>query len=181
MLPAVAVGQAVHHTRPLIPVRPLRDVISAEAVLAGLLERRQRELAVLNRLQKLLPPALAAQISIADASRPELLLSTLTGAAATLARHRAPEILERLTREGWKFTGIRVRVQARPASLDTSKVYAKQMDKISAGALRDGAGRIRDPQLAAALRRLADHGTAGSEDQHKPFEGIENQHAKQEK
>src|SRR5438874_13050884 len=94
-------------------MRPLRDVIFAEATLAGLLDRRRRDLAILDLLRKTLPPALANQVGVADAAGPELLLSTATGAAAALVRHRAPELLPSLAREGWKFTGIRVRVQAR--------------------------------------------------------------------
>jgi|SRR5690242_8425625 len=162
-------------------MRPLRDVISAEGALAGLLDRRRRELAVLKRLQSLLPPALAAQISIADASRAELLLHTASGAAASLLRHRAPEMLDTLLREGWKFTGIRIRVQARQPSADTSKVYAKQMDEISAGVLRETAEGIGDQALAAALKRLAARGTAALENEHQPLEGVEDQHAQKKK
>jgi hypothetical protein len=160
------------------PVRSLRDVLSAEAALALSIDRRQRELAVLDHLQKALPPALAPRIRVADATRQELVLSVPTGAAATLLRHRAPELLETLARRGWKFTGIRVRVQARWGGPETSKVYAKQMDPEGASALLEGAQRIADPGLAAAMRRLAE---AGSERQEQPLESIEGEHAKQKK
>jgi hypothetical protein len=162
-------------------MRSLRDVLSAEAALAGMLDRRRRELAVLDHLQKALPPALVPRISVADATRPELVLSVPTGAAATLVRHRAPELLETLARRGWKFTGIRVRVQARSAGGNRSKVYAKQMDARAAAVIRQGAEAIADPELATALRRLADRGTEASEDENEPFERVEGKDPQQKK
>lgn len=162
-------------------MRPLRDLIAAQATLAGLLDRRRRDVALLSRLQGLLPPALAAQLTGADASRAELVLSTASGAAAALLRQRAPEVLETLAREGWKFTGMRLRVQARPGAGQRSNVYAKQMAEATAEALRSGAGRIADPKLASALRRLADAGRAGSEDEQQPLQGVEDEHPEQQK
>jgi len=162
-------------------MRPLRNIISAEAALAGLLDRRLRELALLDLLRKTLPPALAAQTAVTSASPPELVLSATSGAAATLLRHRGPELVETLSREGWKFTGIRIRVQARHNWADRSKVHAKQIDEKSAAALRAGADRLIDPDLAAALRRLADNATADSAEEHQPFEGVENEDPEQQK
>src|SRR5882672_5949048 len=137
-------------------MRPLRNILSAETTLAGLLDRRVRELALLERLRKILPPVLAAQTGVVSAFPPELVLSAASGAAATLLRHRGPDLVETLSREGWKFTGIRIRVQARQNRADRSKVHAKQIDEQSAAAIRAGADRVTDPDLAAALRRLAD-------------------------
>jgi hypothetical protein len=162
-------------------MRPLRNIISAEAALAVLLDRRLRELALLDLLRKTLPPALAAQTGVTSASPPELVLSATSGAAATLLRHRGPELVETLSREGWKFTGIRVRVQARHNRADRSKVHAKQIDEKSAAALRAGADRLGDPDLAAALRRLADNATADSAEEHQPLEGVKNEHPEQQK
>lgn len=162
-------------------MRPLRDIFAAEAALAELIDRRRQELALLLVLRRLLPPALASQVGVADATRPELLLATVSGAAATLVRHRAPEVLEGLAREGWKFTGIRVRVQAGSSSGRISKVYAKQMDRRGAAALREGADGIADTALASALRRLADREGNGSERQHQTLESVEKEHAGKKK
>ena len=175
MLPGVVARAALDR---LGPVRTLRDVLSAETALAASLDRRRRELMVLDHLQKALPPALVPRISIADATRPELVLSVPTGATATLVRHRAPELLETLARRGWKFTGIRVRVQARSSRADTSKVYAKQMDAEAASALLRGAEKIADPRLAAALRRLASS-AAASKDQQETFQSVESEYPEQ--
>jgi hypothetical protein len=162
-------------------MRSLRDVLFGESALAGILDRRRRELAVLDHLQKALPPALAPRISVADAAHPELVLSVSTGAAATLLRHRAPELLDTLARRGWKFTGIRVRVQARSSRGETSKVYAKQMDLQTAAVIRQGAEAIADPELAAALHRLADRGRGASENKDEPFERVESEDPEQKK
>jgi hypothetical protein len=160
-------------------MRSLRDILTAETALAVPLERRRRDLAVLDHLQKALPPALAPHISVADAACPELVLSVPTGAAATLVRHRAPELLEALARRGWKFTGIRVRVQARSGGAERSKVYAKQMGGSGAAALRRGAEGIADPELANALRRLADQAAGRSEDEQEPLQGVKGEHPQQ--
>jgi hypothetical protein len=178
MLPGIAATTALD---PLGLMRTLRDVLCAETALAASLDRRRRELAVLDHLQKALPPALVPHISVADATRPELTLSVPTGAAATLVRHRAPELLETLARRGWKFTGIRVRVQARSGRGDTSKVYAKQMDPEATAALRRGAEKIADPNLAGALRRLAQCGATGSKDEQEPFQSVEGKDPQQKK
>lgn len=132
-------------------------------------------------LRSLLPPALGSQAKVGDASSSELLLLTAGGAAAALLRHHAPQMLEGLAREGWKFTGIRIRVQARPVGGHRSKVYAKQMDRAAAAALRQGAAGISDPGLAAALARLASRAGQASGDQEQPLEGVEGEHAKQKK
>ena len=162
-------------------MRPLRNIMSAETTLACLLDRRIRELALLDLLRKTLPPALAAQTGVASASPPELVLSAASGAAATLLRHRGPQLVETLSREVWKFTGIRIRVQAHRNRADTSKVHAKRIDDKSAAAIRAGADRVADPDLAAALRRLADSARVGSAEEHQPFEGVEHEHHKQQK
>ena len=178
MLPGIAATTALD---PLGLMRTLRDVLSAETALAASLDRRRRELAVLDHLQKALPPALAPQIRVADATRPELVLSVPTGAAATLVRHRAPELLETLARRGWKFTGIRVRVQARSSRAETSKVYAKQMDAQAVSVLLKGAEKIADPGLAAALRRLAHRAVEASKDQQEAFQSVEGEDSEQKK
>src|SRR5208282_1804226 len=74
-------------------MRPLRQILSAEATLAGLLDRRQREVAVLQRVKDRLPSALAAQVGVIAAHPPELALVAATGAAAGLLRQRVPALL----------------------------------------------------------------------------------------
>jgi hypothetical protein len=157
-------------------MRPLRQILSAESTLAGFLDRRQREVAVLQRIRDSLPPALAAQLSVADARLPELALVAATGAAAGLIRQRVPALVNTLQRAGWEFTGIQVRVQARPGWGASHKIVAKQLDTTSATKLRAGANALADPELATALRRLADHaGQAASPALPDPLGGVEKQ------
>ena len=156
-------------------MRPLRHILSAETALAGFLDRRRNEQAILQNVRRNLPPALAAQVGIAAAEPPELALLAASGAVGALLRQRVPDLVEKLAREGWQFTGIRVRVQPRTLSGQPKKNIAKQLDGLSAATLRAHAERLADPELARALRRLADHGTAASASSHEPLDGIKKQ------
>ena len=156
-------------------MRPLRHILSAETALAGFLDRRRNEQAILQNVRRNLPPALAAQIGIAAAEPPELVLLAGSGAVGALLRQRVPDLVEKLAREGWQFTGIRVRVQPRTLSGQPKKNIAKQLDGLSAATLRAHAERIADPELASALRRLADQGTAASDSGQKALAGIKKQ------
>ncbi len=153
-------------------MRPLRHILSAETALAGFLDRRRNEQAILQNVRRNLPPALASQVGIAAAEPPELALLAASGAVGALLRQRVPDLVEKLAREGWQFTGIRVRVQPRPLPGSPKKHVAKQLDGRSAATLRAHAERLADPELAAALRRLADHGMAPSDTGHEALGGI---------
>lgn len=157
-------------------MRPLRHILSAETALSGFLDRRRRELAILQHVRRNLPPALASQVGIAAADPPELTVLAASGAAGALLRQRVPDLVEKLAAEGWQFTGIRVQVQARSPGGRTQKKVAKHMDRLSAATLRAHAEQLADPGLAAALRRLADHGTDASGDEHESLEGVKKQH-----
>jgi hypothetical protein len=145
-------------------------------MLAGFLDRRRNELAILQHVRRNLPPALAAQVGIGAAEPPELALLASSGAAGALLRQRVPDLVEKLARAGWQFTGIRVRVQPRPPPTHPQKKVVKQMDGLSAASLRAHAQRLADPALAAALRRLADHGAAMSNSEHEPLDSEKKQH-----
>jgi len=146
-------------------MRPLGHILSAETTFAGFLDRRRNELAILHHVRRNLPPALAAQVGIAAVEPPELALLASSGAVGALLRQRVPDLVEKLAHAGWQFTGIRVRVQPRPPPRSPKKHMIKQLDGLSAATLRAHAERLADPELAAALRRLADHGAAPSDDE----------------
>jgi hypothetical protein len=146
-------------------MRPLGHILSAETTFAGFLDRRRNELAILHHVRRNLPPALAAQVGIAAVEPPELALLASSGAVGALLRQRVPDLVEKLAHAGWQFTGIRVRVQPRPPPRSPKKHMVKQLDGLSAATLRAHAERLADPELAAALRRLADHGAAPSDDE----------------
>jgi hypothetical protein len=157
-------------------MRPLGHILSAETTFAGFLDRRRNELAILHHVRRNLPPALAAQVGVAAAEPPELALLAGSGAAGALLRQRVPDLVEKLAHAGWQFTGIRVLVQPRRPSGRPKKDIAKQLDSLSAATLLAHAERLADPGLAAALRRLAEHGTDLSGNQHEALEGKKKQH-----
>lgn len=136
-------------------MRPIRQILAAEPALTRWLDRQQHEHAVLQQVKRALPPALAAHVEAADAGSQQLVLAATGGAAAALLRQRAPELLQALEREGWKFTGIRIRVQPRSAGGLPEKSVSKQIDAISAAKLTARARALADPALREALLRLA--------------------------
>lgn len=162
-------------------MRLLGQVLETEATLAELQRRRERELRLQLRLRRALPPALAAHVSVADARSQELELVAASGAAAALLRQRAPDVLHKLAGEGWEFTGIRVRVQARPAVRETEKSPKKQLDEAAAATLEGLASRLGDAPLARALRRLARHAPrrARSGDDDQALEGVKDKDPQQ--
>jgi len=162
-------------------MRLLGQVLETEATLADLQRRRERELRLQLRLRRALPPALAAHVSVADARSQELELVAASGAAAALLRQRAPDVLHKLAGEGWEFTGIRVRVQARSAVGGPEKLPKKQLDEAAAATLEGLASRLGDAPLAKALRRLARHAPrrARSGDDDQALEGVKDKDPQQ--
>ena len=137
-------------------MRPLRQILAADSTLARWAERQRRDQDVLQQTRKQLPPALAAQLETVSAGAQELLLIAASGAAAALLRQRAPALLAFLQHGGWKFTVIRVRVQARSAGRGRHKTTLKQLDSKTATLLRESASGLADPALREALTRLVD-------------------------
>ena len=139
-------------------MRPLRQILTADAALARWTERQQRDRAVLQLIKRELPQALAAHVGAASAEAQELILVATSGAAAALLRQRIPPLQTALEHSGMKFTVIRVRVQARSARTKAEKILAKQMDPMTAARLKARARKLTDPALRDALTRLASAG-----------------------
>ena len=139
-------------------MRPLRQILAADAALARWTERQQRDRAVLQLIQRELPQALAAHVGAASAEAQELILVATSGAAAALLRQRIPPLLTALEHNGMKFTVIRVRVQVRSARVKDAKTLIKQMDAMTAARLKGRARKLADPALRDALIRLANAG-----------------------
>src|SRR5213080_3403888 len=158
-------------------MRPLHQVIAGETTLAGLLDRYRRELALTKRIRRTLPIALAAHVSISDASGSELVLAVASGAAAALVRQRVPVMLVALAEEGLKFTGIRLRVQVRSTAKQRPKIIPNQIDAASAIALERVAASLDDPSLRAALRRLARRAPHRSDVNDQALEGEKDEKA----
>jgi len=164
-------------------MRRLHQILKGESTFDDLLQRHRREAALQDRVHLALPPALAKHVAVIDARSAELELGAASGAAAGLLRQRAPELLVALAREGFEFTGIRVRVQARLARESVQNSPKKQLDNASATTLSRLALEIGESPLGRALRRLAalrtrtdeaakPAGHSGHGDE--PLEGVEN-------
>ena len=136
-------------------MRRLQQIMTGESVMAELLKRRQHENALEARIKRALPSSLATCISVADSRAPELALAATSGAAAALLRQRAPDLLRVLLADGWEFTGIRVRVQARQKASSQVNFVKKQLDAATAARLIATARAVGDSPLANALMRLA--------------------------
>jgi len=161
-------------------MRRLQQILTGESALAELLSRRQRESGVEQHVKRALPPMLAARVAVIDARSSELVLAASSGAAAALLRQRIPDIARALAHEGWEFTGIRVRVQARPAPQEVANVAPKQIDAASIEELERLAAKLGDSELAAALRSLVERArTASSGRVGEPLKGVENQDREQ--
>jgi hypothetical protein len=132
----------------------LQHILAADTTVAAWDTRRRREDALTAIVRRHLPRTLAARIRVVDAQGDEMLLAAEAGAIAAVARQRAPDLLAVLKREGWEFTGIRVRVQVRNEPQLALKPLAIHVDKL---ALRPLAGLARDlppGPLKSALARF---------------------------
>ena len=163
-------------------MRRLHQILKGESTFDDLLQRHRREAALQDRVHQALPPALAKHVAVIDARSAELELGAASGAAAALLRQRAPELRTALAREGFEFTGIRVRVQARLAREPVQNPPKKQLDNASVTTLLTLAAEIGESPLARALRRLASARTRAdlvgdaadnSDRGNEPLEGVE--------
>ena len=153
-------------------MRKLQHILSGQTEFGDLLARRSRELALERRVHAALPAALAACVGVADARSEELVLLASSGAVGALLRQRSPQLLAALVREGWKFTGIRVRVQVRSAQPKRNP-DPKHIDNASAERLEALAMQLGDAPLAQALRRLARSGSpSGSDFDDQPLQSV---------
>jgi hypothetical protein len=161
-------------------MRRLQQIMTGESVMAELLRRRQHEHALEARIRRALPPSLATCVAVTDGRSAELSLAVVSGAAAALLRQRAPDLLRALAAEGWEFTAIRVRVQARQKSPPMVNPSIKQIDASAAACLAATARALGDSPLAAALNRLARRAAAAdSELREGPPEGKEHEDTQQ--
>ena len=134
--------------------QPLQRILAADAAIAAWDARRRREEALTAIVRRHLPRPLAQRIRAVQSTGRELALDAEAGAIAAVVRQRAPDLLAALQRDGYEFTGIRVRVQVRGMPEVSRKSVAKQIDR---AALRPLAGLARDlpsGPLKSALARF---------------------------
>jgi hypothetical protein len=135
------------------PLR-LARVIETDAQLAAWNLRRVREEKLLTALRRALPRPVAERVFVADADGSSLELSTSAGAIATIVRQQGPQLLAALARDGWQFSGMRIRVQPGNMPLSSIKALPRQWDNASRRPLVALHERLGDGPLKAALQRL---------------------------
>ncbi len=134
--------------------RPFKQVLAGDATLARWQERRERLDTLTGIVRRFLPRPLAERIHVADAENRDLTLATDGGATAAIVRQRGPDLLAALQREGWEFTGIRVRVQVRAEPAPVKKKAVNQMDRSAFRPLAGLARELPPGRLKAALVRF---------------------------
>jgi hypothetical protein len=134
--------------------QPFDRIVTADATLAAWAARRDGEEALTGIVRRLLPRPLAPRIRVADARHGQLELAADAGAIAAIVRQRNVELLAALRREGYEFTGIRVRVQVRVDPPRDRKPLANPLDRSSLRPLSALARDLPAGPLKAALERF---------------------------
>ena len=132
----------------------LQRILRSDATLAGWAARRDREEVLAGIVRRHLPRPLALRIRRAEERDLELELVTDAGAVAAIVRQRSAELLTALKREGWEFTGIRVRVQVRVQPLPQRKILANPVDRSRLQPLATLSRTLPPGPLKTALERL---------------------------
>jgi hypothetical protein len=133
---------------------PFPRILAADAQLAAWNARREREAALLAVVRRALPRPVAERVFVVGADSPVLELATSSGAIATVVRQKGPEIVAILARNGWEFSGIRLRVQPRDAPPAPPKPLPRQWDSTSRRPLVALEAQLPPGPLKAALARF---------------------------
>ena len=134
--------------------QPLERILRADSTLAGWTARRDREMALAGIVRRHLPRPLAPRVRVSGEPNGQLELAADAGAIAAIIRQRSAELLTALKREGWEFTGIRVRVQVRLDPAPHRKALANPLDRSALQPLAKLARTLPAGPLKAALDRF---------------------------
>jgi len=134
--------------------QPLQHILANDPVLGPWNARRQLEESLTAIVRRQLPRPLAERVRVVDARGADLVLGAEAGAIAAVVKQRSPDLVAALQREGFEFTGIRVRVQVRVPPEFTDKVIAKQIDRSRLSPLARLARELPAGPLKAALARF---------------------------
>jgi hypothetical protein len=136
------------------PLTRFSRIVDADAQLASWNGRRLREEAVLRAVRRALPGPVAERVFVAKGDSGMLELATSAGAIASVVRQRGPDILAALARDGFEFSGLRIRVQPQSMPMSWQRNVPRQWDSASRAPLAALAPRLSDGPLKAALLRL---------------------------
>ena len=133
---------------------PIDRIVEGDAQLKAWNDRRRREQAMLSTLRRVLPRPVVERLYITVSDGSVLELATGAGAIASVVRQRAPDIVSALQRDGWQFSGIRVRTQPRAMPLSLVKTEQRQWDSASRQPLVALQAKLAPGPLSAALARF---------------------------
>jgi hypothetical protein len=134
--------------------QPLQRILRADATIKDWAARRDREELLAGIVRRHLPRPLALRLRRAEERDLQLELVTDAGAIAAIVRQRSAELLTALKREGWEFTGIRVRVQVHTDPAPDRKPLANPVDRSSLKPLAALARTLPAGPLKTALERF---------------------------
>jgi hypothetical protein len=134
--------------------QPLQRILRSDATLGGWAARRDREEALAGIVRRHLPRPLGLRIRVAEERNGQLELAADAGAVAAIVRQRSAELLTALKREGWEFTGIRVRVQVRVDPLPRPKILPNPIDRPLLQPLAQLARTLPASPLKTSLERF---------------------------
>lgn len=139
------------------PFKPAGQVLRTTPLLHRLLKQAEQ----LSRLQELvylyLAPAARDQLQLGNYVEGTLSLIVSDAGWATRLRYQQERLMAQL-RQHSEFAGLqRVRIRVRPAGqpTDTAGETRRYLSETASEQIRQDAAHVTDPQLKAALERLA--------------------------
>jgi len=136
-----------------MPHRSLARVFDSDPRLAEWRARHEREAALTRLLRRHLPRPLAERVRVADTRDGVLEIAAGAGAIAAALRQRAPDLRERLARDGFRFADVRIRVQVTGAASGVPGAPSRTWNSADAAPLFALADRLSDGPLKTALAR----------------------------
>lgn len=143
--------------RPL-PAKAPAALLSDARALQSLFNEAQRLSGLQQLVEEQLEPVARAHCRVAVWKEGRLLLIVSDGHWATRLRYQEKRLLRQLQSQA-AFSGLqRITIKVRPPAAPEQPPRAKpSLSAAAAKAIQDSADAISDPQLRAALERLASH------------------------
>jgi len=141
------------------PVAIARLISGTAGGCAALLQQSQRLLQLTHTVQEHLPEPLNRHCAVANIQDDILVLITDSPVWSSRLRFHAPALLRELERRhAVKLKSVRIRINPPEQPRPVTVRKPPEMSAATAGLLRQVAGTLDDPDLCAALHRLARHG-----------------------
>lgn len=138
--------------------RPLAELLhSASGNQQKLLQKAGRLQQLQSQLHRLLPADLATHVQLANLRGDRLVLTADSSAWASRLRYLSADLLLQLRTNGWRCQRIDVKVAPLIQAPPSANVK-RSLSSASRRLLRQTAKHIDDPEMAATLQKLAQHG-----------------------